>query len=128
MPGNEIEEIYRGIDKNAKEFIYGDLIHKAEKIYIGYWTDNADPSKAYKECEVIPKSVGKYSGVSDIKGNGIFQGDKVEVKWSKNADTAITDIIAFRNGSFILRDKQSLLSNYSYRKIIGYEYPKLLEG
>ena len=87
----EIE--FRGKRADNNEWVYGTYM---------YWNDNiGNPMKhTYKEkhyiyayycpdfnmgcwnmVEVIPKTVGQYTGLKDRKGNKIFEGDIVEWKY-----------------------------------------------
>jgi hypothetical protein len=55
---------FRGINVNTKTWVYGDLLHKDGKVYIGYWVkdDYSPAGNGYIECEVIPETVGQYTG------------------------------------------------------------------
>lgn len=88
----EIE--FRGKNKHTQQWVYGDLLHKGGKSYIGYWVEDDDsPSgDGYIECEVIPETIGQYIGIKDIHGKKVFRGDIVKVKETIYADCSREEI------------------------------------
>jgi len=66
---------YRGVRKDNGEWVYGDVIHFPATTAIGH------PDKdgvCWEEYDVIPETVGQFTGKKDIDGVEIWEGDKVE--------------------------------------------------
>ena len=64
------EILFRGKKQNG-EWLYGDLVHRGEKIFI--FSENAQNSPDYYEVE--PETVGQLIGLTDKNGVKIFEGD-----------------------------------------------------
>lgn len=90
-----LQNLYRGLTKDTKVWIEGDLIQDldAGTAYISRWIHHYGDSGLRierKETEVIPESVGQCIGKVDRKGKIIFSGDILEdaegirmtVEWS----------------------------------------------
>lgn len=76
---------FRGLDKQTKNFVYGDVIHTPEgKTRIIGWMDiSSDGVFDYDDfnIEVDPETVGQCLGIKDKNGKKVFEGDIVTA-WS----------------------------------------------
>ena len=110
---------FRGIEKREKDWVYGYYMKKGIKHCIcpdingtnDYWTEH----------EVIPKTVGQYTGSIDITGQKIYEGDITP-----------DGIVVFENGGFQIKDKHGYFEwlNEESREIIGnkYDNPEFKKG
>jgi len=74
------EILFRGKSKDTGKWVYGNLIQQAKMFYIGVLDLRTKERKMESYGEpldifVDPKTVGQYTGITDIKGNKIFEGD-----------------------------------------------------
>lgn len=119
------EILFRGKSPITQKWVYGDLFQHGEQRFIV-----ADKINT----EVLPETVGQYTGVNDIDGVRIFEGDIV-----KNIVTDLICVVARDNyyaGFVINKNKDSKtqfsLSKASGRaqKVIGniHDNPEMLEA
>lgn len=119
-------------------FVYGSLIVKHNKYYIcvgvaGVLLNSLVNNATTTLIEVIPETVGQYTGITDKNGTKIFEGDIVERFWLGEKHIYI---IGYDNdiASFIGKDICSEnFTTFNYDacmfEIIGniHDNPKLLE-
>lgn len=112
----EREILFRGITTDKKRFVYGDLRHDTDGIFIGYIieTSHFDEGKqnSYITTEVIPESVGQFIGftIKTIPKTKVFVGDKVLVKGTKSTGLYTTEVIESAFG-FTLKENKTYLND-----------------
>ena len=133
------EILFRGKQVDNGKWVEGYLIHdefcNIGITYIGYL--NWD---GHNVCEVIPETVGQYTGLTDKNGKQIFEGDIVVCKQEINGNFIDYHIevgfVEIKHGAFGLHRKQGYyrpfkdwLEDYEY-EVIGniHDNPELLKG
>lgn len=116
--------LFRGKRVDNGEWVYGTLVHRTK--YYGDTTDKwfvlhggEFDCDYYDAEEVLPDTIGQYTGMTDIKGNRIFEGDMLR-KYN---------VIEFCNGSFCENGDTPLSLLANNFSIIGnvFDNPSLLK-
>lgn len=104
--------LFRGKTKreSVNQFwIYGGIVHQTDyygeevdRWFIIDGTDTQDYDIGY-EYEVIPESIGQYTGLYDKNGNELYEGDIVRAQFVHNGSVH-TFVVEFDAGSFLFNN------------------------
>lgn len=124
---------FRGKRKDNKEMIYGDLCFYDDIAFIGVAKSITEiredvfvPTIVW--YEVIPESIGQFTGLKDRNEKEIYDGDIVHCKMGKYCE--VTNRIFFLEGSFCLYDLGNFGAEHAKNsEVIGniYENPELIK-
>lgn len=116
---------FRAWDSINKNMRYDIAMVDFEKNRIGFKNpEKRLVSENYREFWDLPYELMQYTGLKDINGMEIYEGDVCE------SVLGIKGIVIFDKGAYKLKSKQSMYGISKLPKVIGniYENPELLEG
>lgn len=122
------EILFRGKSVNDGRWVFGDLSNYGDYKTITTLKDFS----IIDSCEVIPETVGQYTGLKDLHGTRIFEGDVVKV-YDVYCNETVVGVVEFCDGSFRIYDKDfTSYDRWMYCKVevIGnvYDDVNLLEA
>lgn len=123
---------FRGIVLGSDgKWMYGNHIQRGDRHFI---------ETIFHENEVIPDTVGQFTGICDAEGNGVYEGDIIKMPETE-FHAEIIGVVEYDRASFVLRSTASGSTNdlgFVFRKrqpgeptpaIIGntYDKPELIK-
>ena len=136
------EILFRGKRIDSGEWVFGMPWIFKEKSCICPWKKGmCKYDTGFFPVEVIPETVGQYTGKRDTKNNRIFDGDIIRIKW-RTLDLAENAVVRYddRSCAYILNMRGAAWSYMShldavYMQIESFEVignmwddPELMEG
>ncbi len=124
------EILFRGKQKDNGEWVYGDFTRPCNIVYMKFGFDEAlgREGEFYYDDEVIPETVGQYTGLTDKNGNKIFEGDIVSMP-AYGGGKHITNVY-FKGGKFAVNGSRYYFKDIGAKtvEVIGniHDNPELL--
>ena len=125
------EILFRGKREDNGEWVYGNLIYRriweTDICVIRVFDSGFDN---YEEYDVIPETVGQYTGLTDKNGNRIFEGDICKHRSNYSGNTVIS-VVTYTDGHFLaLVCENSGFELSEKLEVIGniHDNPELLKG
>lgn len=112
------EILFRGKRTDNGEWVEGDLVQGVgkQKGLMFIWSEDKRVPMEVFESNVIPETVGQYSGWKDKKGQKMFEGDIVELESRGYYPTIDRGVVIFKDGCFGIEYQTAIARKYGWEK------------
>lgn len=124
------EILFRGKRVDNNDWVYG-YVYIDEKAHYILEHDENRYRKHFYDYEVIPETIGQYTGLTDKNGKKIFEGDIIKYIDEETSYTVMFDPTGYwcldgngaRNSEMLIYD-----DHYKYIEVIGNIYDKEVQN
>ena len=112
---------FRGKSILYDEWLYGDLVHSADNKRFGILVND---KYSYDECEVVPDTVGQFTGLYDCDGKEIYEGDILDFNGLTVEVRFVRGVFAFLVNGYLDDELYGDCRTDLFAKVIGNVYEK----